>query len=402
MMKGIIKKKNLRERIIWRSIKWPLILLLCSLLFIFISFLNFSFFLKEWYLVVVISAKLANLFIITAFLLALYNILVYTSIFFIQKLSVSNPPIALILQSLRKSSKIIFILVWLNVLCSIAPPSKQFLLYANKIFTLSLILAISWIGIQILNTFEAFYEKKMLSLSADTRIQVTEIYTKMHLLKNIGFIFLGIITISAILMSFSNVRNMGFSLLASAGFLTAIIGFAGQKTLSAIFSGFWIILNGAIKIGDTLFIDNKWAIVEEITLTNVRLRMKDNHHLIIPISYFLENKVESLGRKGKSLITSIYFYVDFKLPISILRKELDEILDNSMYWDGNIKKILVNKLNESSVQMRIQVSTRDGEKISDFRAEIREKFFNILREKYAEFLPKTRQIGILDQEKKKE
>lgn len=180
-------------------------------------------------MVVVISAKLANLFIITAFLLALYNILVYTSIFFIQKLSVSNPPIALILQSLRKSSKIIFILVWLNVLCSIAPPSKQLLLYANKIFTLSLILAISWIGIQILNTFEAFYEKKMLSLSADTRIQVTEIYTKMHLLKNIGFIFLGIITISAILMSFSNVRNMGFSLLASAGFLTAIIGFAGQK-----------------------------------------------------------------------------------------------------------------------------------------------------------------------------
>ncbi|STY30253.1 small-conductance mechanosensitive channel [Legionella wadsworthii] len=401
-MKTIIKKKNLRERIIWRSIKWPIMLVCASLLFLFVSLQDFYSMLPGWYFVVIGSAKLANILLITSVLLAFYNILVFTCVFYMQKVGLSNPPIALILQSFRESAKIIFILIWGNILFSIAIPSKNVLMYTNKIFTISLILSISWVGIEILNTLEEFYEQKMLSLSEETRIHITEIYTKTHMLKNIGFIVIGIIALAAILMSFSNVRSMGLSLLASAGFITAIIGFAGQKTLSAVFSGFWIILNGSIKIGDTLFIQDKWAIVEEITLTNVRLRMKDNHYLIMPISYFLENKVESLGRKENSLITSIYFYVDYMLPISVLRQELDEVLNHSTYWDGNIKKILVNKLNENSVQVRVQVSTTHGEKISDFRAELREDFFNILREKYSEYLPKTRQIGLIDHEEKKE
>lgn len=400
-MKPIIKKKNLGERIIWRSVKWPLILLFLSLIFLFISFLNFYPILQSWSSLFIISNKLANLLIITAILQALYNLLIFTCVYYSQKSSVPNSFIPLILKNVKNSSKIIFILVWLNILLSMFLPLDP-LIYATKIFTITLILVISWVGIQVLNTLEDIYEQKMQSLSIETRIQVTEIYTKMHLLKNIGFIVIGLIAVAAILMSFSNVRNMGVSLLASAGFLTAIIGFAGQKTLGAIFSGFWIIFNGSLKIGDTLFIDKQWAIIEEITLTNVLLRMKDNHRMIIPISFFLENKVESLGRKGNSLITSIYFYVDYLLPISVLREELDNILDSSTYWDKNIKRILINKLEENSVQIRVQVSTTEGDKISDFRAEIREKFFNILQNKYAEYLPKTRQIGIEDQEKRKE
>ncbi|WP_454783550.1 mechanosensitive ion channel family protein [Legionella sp. WA2022007384] len=400
-MKPIIKKKNLKERIIWRSVKWPLILLFLSLIFLLTSFLNVYPSLQSWSVFFIISEKAANLLIITAILLALYNLLIFTCTYYSQKLSVSNSSLALILKNIKSSSKIIFILVWLNILFTMLLPLKQ-MIYANKIFTITLILAISWIGIQVLNTLEDIYEQKMRSLSIETRIQVTEIYTKMHLLKDIGFVVIGLIAIAAILMSFSNVRNMGVSLLASAGFLTAIIGFAGQKTLSAIFSGFWIILNGSLKIGDTLFIDKQWAIIEEITLTNVLLRMKDNHRMIMPISYFLENKVESLGRKGNSLITSVYFYIDYLLPISVLRKELDEVLNKSSYWDKNIKRILINKLEENSVQIRVQVSTTEGEKISEFRAEIREQFFNILQEKYSEYLPKTRQIGIANQEKKKE
>ncbi|WP_454785036.1 mechanosensitive ion channel family protein [Legionella sp. WA2024007413] len=399
-MKPIIKK-NLKERIIWRSVKWPLILLFLSLIFLFTSYLSFYPSFQSWSLVLIISEKAANLLIITAILLALYNLLMFTCTYYSQKLNASDSSLALILQNIKSSAKIIFILVWLNIVLSMLLPLKQ-LVYTNKIFTITLILAISWIGIQVLNTLEDIYAQKMSTLSLETRIQITEIYTKIHLLKNIGFIVIGLIAVAAILMSFSNVRNMGVSLLASAGFLTAIIGFAGQKTLSAIFSGFWIILNGSLKIGDTLFIDKHWAIIEEITLTNVLLRMKDNHRLIIPISYFLENKVESLGRKGNSLITSVYFYIDYLLPISVLRKELDEFLNESLYWDKNIKRILINKLEQNSVQIRVQVSTTEGDKISEFRAEIREKFFNILQEKYSKYLPKTRQIGIENQEEKKE
>src|SRR3990167_11483764 len=101
----------------------------------------------------------------------------------------------------------------------------------------------------------------MVSISTQDPRRIKMLYTKTHILRNITTVVIIIITIAAILMSFSSVRNIGISLLASAGFLTAIIGLSAQRTLFSLFSGIQIALSQPIKMGDIVVIENESGVV---------------------------------------------------------------------------------------------------------------------------------------------
>ncbi len=55
-------------------------------------------------------------------------------------------------------------------------------------------------------------------------------------------------------MTFDSVKNIGISLLASAGFITAIIGLSAQKTLFSLFSGLQIALAQPLKLVTSLLL----------------------------------------------------------------------------------------------------------------------------------------------------
>ncbi|MHB1221408.1 MAG: mechanosensitive ion channel family protein, partial [Gammaproteobacteria bacterium] len=214
-------------------------------------------------------------------------------------------------------------------------------------------------------------------------------YTKTHILRNIGTAVIIFITMAAILMSFSSFRNIGISLLASAGFLTAIIGLSAQKTLFSLSSGLQIALAQPIRLGDTVVIDKDSGVIEEITLTYVTMRMGDRKRLIVPISYFIEKPFENWSHDAKSLRSSLIFNVGFKLPISILRTEFERIVENSPAWDGEVKKLQVADLNEKNVEIRIQISAQNADNLSDLRSEIREKILDFIQRNYPESFPKS-------------
>jgi len=351
---------------------------------------NFS----SWNKIFNITNTFGKIFIEIAFLIFAYKLFIYGCTYYEQKIQTPYNTFSVILKSLRKSSKLIFILITIDVVISTAAPFAILSIYANNILTISIILSLAWVSIRILQTLESSTYKKIKELTLEKRIQLYSLYTKMRIIRNIGVVIIIIITIAAILMTFSTFRHLGISLLASAGVITAIIGFSGQKTLGSIFAGLQIAFTQPIKIGDTLYIDNKWGIVEEITFTYLYLRMKDKRRMIIPIGYLIGNKFENWTREGNSLTFSIHFKVDYLMPIEPLRDALDKILKKSKYWDGNTKNLFINKLDDASVEVRAQVSTHNAEYFSFFKAELREGFLTFMRENYPQYLPKTRQVDI--------
>ena len=66
---------------------------------------------------------------------------------------------------------------------------------------------------------------------------------------------IAVITVSVILMSFPSVRQLGVSLLASAGLLALVVGMAARPALENLIAGLQIALTQPIKLDDVVVID---------------------------------------------------------------------------------------------------------------------------------------------------
>lgn len=385
-----LEKNAALKKIMLRAAKLPMVYLLLGMICATLSYTDDVFPLRRYKFIFDLTEKASTIFFALAAATFLYKSIVLMCRASEKSLVEKHAVASLILTSLRKGMKVIYMLAIINIIITIAGPQKFYLILANNILDVMIIGSIGWIAIQIFYTFEAILYQHMVSLSRHEHIRAKALYTKMHIIRNITTVVIVIITIAAILMSFSSVRNIGISLLASAGFLTAIIGLAAQKTLFSLFSGLQIALSQEIRIGDIVVIENVSGIIEEITFTYVTLKLGDRRRLVVPIHYFVEKPFENWSKEADGLRSSFFLYVDYLLPIEPLRIELDRILKASAFWDGKASRLQVSNLTERCVEIRIQISADNADDLSDLRAEVREKMLTFLREEFPSYLPKMR------------
>ena len=81
--------------------------------------------------------------------------------------------------------------------------------------------------------------------------------------------------IAMMLMTFPGARQVGASLLASAGVLGIIGGLAARPVFSNLIAGLQLALAQPIRLDDVLIVNGEWGRVEEITGTYVVLRIWD-------------------------------------------------------------------------------------------------------------------------------
>jgi small-conductance mechanosensitive channel len=73
-----------------------------------------------------------------------------------------------------------------------------------------------------------------------------------------------VITVAIMLMTFPSIRQLGTSLLASAGIAGLVVGMAMKSTLSSLIAGLQIALTEPIRIDDVVVIEGEWGTIEEI------------------------------------------------------------------------------------------------------------------------------------------
>jgi len=375
------------KRMLFRAAKLPLLYLIIGTLLITLVYIDHFFPFAKYKNSFDLTDKIGNIFIALAIVTFIYKLLVLTFRRYEKKLLEQHHLASLILTSVRKGLRIIYLLTIINIIIILAGPDKFFLILANNIINIIIIASIGWIAIQILYTFEAVVFQKTSIVDKKDHKRAKALYTKTHILRNIATVVIVLITVAAILMTFSSVRNIGISLLASAGLLTAIIGLAGQKALFSLFSGLQIALAQPIKIGDIVVIENETGIIEEITFTYVTLKLGDRRRMILPIQYFIDKHFINWSHDPEGMRSSISFYVDYMMPIKPLRDHLESILSTSKYWDGKASKLRVASLAERAVELRVLVSAANEDDLSDLRSEVREKILEFIREHYPTYFP---------------
>lgn len=383
-------KKDYVKRMILRAARLPLIYLLTGIILIALSYIDNIFTITEYKHLFDITDKIGTIFIALSLLTFIYVFLVAIFQHFEIKLLDHHQVASLILASVRKSLRIIFILVVANIIITLIGLTQAYLVLANNMINIMIIASIGWVTIQILYTFDAIVLQQMSVLTRKDHRRAKSLYTKTHIIRNILTVVIVLITFAAILMSFSSVRNIGISLLASAGFLTAIVGLASQKALFSLFSGLQIALSQPIKIGDIVVIDNETGIIEEITFTFVIMKIADRRRMILPINHFIDKPFINWSHDPEGMRSSINFHVDYMMPVQPLREHLDSILASSKYWDGKAGKLLVANLAERSVELQVLVSAANEDDLSDLRSEVREKILDFIRENYANYFPIVR------------
>lgn len=192
------------------------------------------------------------------------------------------------------------------------------------------------------------------------------------------------------LMTFERVREIGISLLASAGLAGVVLGFAAQKLLGLMLAGVQIALTQPIRLDDAVLIEGEFGWIEEITLTYVVIRLWDLRRQVVPTTWFMEKPFQNWTRASSHLLGVVFLYVDYTLPLAPLRQQLEKVVKDHALWNGQTCVLQVTEALPDTMQLRILVSADDAPTTWDLRVDVREKLLSWIQDKYPQCLPRQR------------
>ena len=227
-------------------------------------------------------------------------------------------------------------------------------------------------------------------VTAADNLRARQVHTKVHIISRVADVIVAVFAAGAALMLFPAARHIGDTLLASAGVLGIVVGFATQKTMANLFAGFQIALTQPIREDDVVIVEGEWGRVEEITLTYVVVRIWDERRLVVPLSYFIEKPFQNWTRSSADLLGSVHVWVDYSFPVEEARGVLKRIIESHPLWDRRFWNLQVTEATDRAMQLRILVTASNSSASWDLRCEIREKFIDHVRQHYPDALPQVR------------
>lgn len=252
------------------------------------------------------------------------------------------------------------------------------------------IIAVAWFILRFLKVTTVYLQTKVTDTTQDAG-RLRSLGTQFAVLRRVFEVATYIVAAALLLMQFEVVRNVGVSLLASAGIAGLVIGLAAQKSISNLLAGIQLSVTQPIRLGDKVVVENEFGTVEEITLTYVVVQVWDERRLIVPITMFLDKPFQNWTRANGSLLGPVLLQVDYSTDIDVLRAELLRILQNEgrELWDGKVQNVMVVEVLDKTLSVRALVSAADPSKLFDLRCLVRERLVVFLRGR-SEWLPTVR------------
>jgi small-conductance mechanosensitive channel len=252
------------------------------------------------------------------------------------------------------------------------------------------ILAVAWFILRFLRVTTVYLQHKVADTTQDV-MRLRSLGTQFAVLRRVFEVATYIVAAALLLMQFEVVRNVGVSLLASAGIAGLVIGLAAQKSISNLLAGIQLSVTQPIRLGDKVVVESEFGTVEEITLTYVVVQVWDERRLIVPITMFLDKPFQNWTRSSGGLLGPVILQVDYSTDIDVLRAELLRILQNEgkELWDGKVQNVMVVDVLDKTLSVRALVSAADPGKLFELRCMVRERLIVFLRGR-SEWLPTVR------------
>lgn len=196
--------------------------------------------------------------------------------------------------------------------------------------------------------------------------------------------------LSIVLLSFDPVKQLGRTLLASAGIIGLVAGIAAKPVFGNLIAGLQIALTQPIRLDDVVIVEGEWGRIEEIGSSYVVVRIWDERRMVVPLSWFIENPFQNWTRRSADLLGTAFLWLDYRAPVAAMRTELERICKSEPLWDGRVCVTQVTETSEHTIQVRLLVSARNSGDAFDLRCIVRERMIDFLMREHSYALPRLR------------
>ncbi|TWI03705.1 small-conductance mechanosensitive channel [Luteimonas cucumeris] len=251
------------------------------------------------------------------------------------------------------------------------------------------LLCLTWLAVRTVGAVEQRIMRENPVEVADNlaarRVQ-TQVRVLGHIVRG-GIVLVGL---SIALMTFPQIRQVGTTLLASAGVIGLVAGIAAKPVFGNLIAGLQIAITQPIRMDDVVIVEGEWGRIDEITSAYVVVRIWDERRLVVPLQWFIEHPFENWTRTTAQLLGTSFLWLDYRTPMAEVRTELERICRNDPRWDGRVCVAQVTDTDSSSIQVRLLVSARNSGDLFDLRCAVREQMIDYLNASHADALPRLR------------
>lgn len=187
-----------------------------------------------------------------------------------------------------------------------------------------------------------------------------------------------VITVALVLFNVPGVRQIGVTLMASAGLAALAVGAAAQPALKSLIAGLQMALTQPLRLGDMVKIEGQSGRVEEIRWSFVTVRTWDERLLVVPTARFLEGSFENWSRISERLTGPVFLHLDPGTDVAAVRAEFERFVEAQDEWDRRVAALVMSDARPESVELRLSVSAATISDLWTLRCRLREHMIDWL------------------------
>jgi small-conductance mechanosensitive channel len=254
---------------------------------------------------------------------------------------------------------------------------------------IGVLLCVVWLAVRGVGAVEARVVREHPVDVADN-LRARKVQTQAKVISGIVQGAIVLVGVALALMTIPGIRQIGATLLASAGVIGLVAGFAAKPVFGNLIAGLQLALAQPIRLDDVVIVQGEWGRIEEINATYVVVRIWDERRMVVPLQWFIENPFENWTRTTSQLLGTAFLWLDYRTPMEEVRQALQRICATDGRWDGRVCIAQVTDAGESTLQVRLLVSARNSGDLFDLRCVVRERLVAWLRHAHPDALPVQR------------
>lgn len=142
--------------------------------------------------------------------------------------------------------------------------------------------------------------------------------TALIVMKGIRYTFFVLVVIYVL-----EIFNINLSaLFGAAGIAGVAIGFASQTSMSNIISGFFVLTDHALKVGDFITVDEVSGTVDSVDMLSVKVKTPDGKMVRIPNETIINTKLQNVSSyptRRFDVVVSVAYETDLRKALEILK-----------------------------------------------------------------------------------
>jgi small-conductance mechanosensitive channel len=245
---------------------------------------------------------------------------------------------------------------------------------------------LGWVAFALVKAFAVAMDSRA-ELSADEMAARSRRTRIAILSRTAGFVIV-FVTVALMLLGIPGVRNVGVTLMASAGLAGLAVGAAAQPALKSLIAGIQMALTEPIRIGDLVVIENESGRIEDIRMTYVVIRTADERRLIVPTAKFLETTFQNWTRVVGGLTGSVLLPIVPGHEIAPIRVAFEALLKQQPDWDKRTGALIVSEVKIDAVELKLTMSAAGPTALARLCFAMREAMLEWLRVEMPEALRK--------------